>query len=337
MEQGRAVSRQNSHALASVALAREGVTAQDRYPCGTSDTYVAPSTTESGFTPKYLLEYQVTPAVLTYASVAKGFREGGNNIALPPGPPPTGCDQDLANAGLTASQVAAFKSDDLWSYELGFKSSFLDHRFTLNGAGFWIDWSNIQQQISLPLCGYGVTGNSGAARSTGFELELSGRPVAELTLGLGVGYTNAHITEQGAGSPQKVGSPVYQVPEITIDGNVEYQRHLTATWSGFSRLDYSHVSGSYSANNTQIDPLYRPAYDIGDIRLVARHPSISTRTPPRESRCFVAAARRPGSRGHRTQCERSGEPVHRWRNHRSSAALPPTASAGGTSTSDGGG
>jgi iron complex outermembrane receptor protein len=232
-------------------------------------TYIAPSTTESGFTPRYLLEYKVTPDLLVYASGAKGFREGGNNIALPPGQPPIGCDQDLANDHLTAAQVATFKSDTLWSYEVGFKSSFAERRFTLNGSGFVIDWSNIQQQISLPLCGYGITGNSGAARSSGFELEFSGRPISELTLGLGVGYTDARITQQGAGSPQTVGSPVYNVPEITVASNAEYERHLTGNWTGFTRLDYSHVSGSYSVN-TQVTPLYRPAYNIGDIRLGGR-------------------------------------------------------------------
>ena len=67
-------------------------------------------------------------------AAAKGFREGGNNIALPAGPPPIGCDQDLANLGVTAASVAAFKSDNLWNYEAGFKSSFADRRFTLNGA-----------------------------------------------------------------------------------------------------------------------------------------------------------------------------------------------------------
>ena len=41
---------------------------------------------------------------------------------------------------------------------------------------------------------------------------------------------------------------------------------LTASWTGFTRLDYSHVSGSYSVN-TQVTPLYRPAYNIGDVRL----------------------------------------------------------------------
>ena len=100
---------------------------------------------------------------------------------------------------MTASQVATFIVRHLWSYELGFKSSFAERRFTLNGAGFVIDWSNIQQQISLPLCGYGITGNSGAARSKGFELEFSGRPIPELTLGVGVGYrTRASLNKEPA-------------------------------------------------------------------------------------------------------------------------------------------
>ena len=45
---------------------------------------------------------------------------------------------------------------------------------------------------------------------------------------------------------------------------------LTASWTGFTRLDYSHVSGSYSVN-TQVTPLYRPAYNIGDVRLGGRN------------------------------------------------------------------
>src|SRR5437764_2066383 len=109
-----------------------------------------------------------------------------------------------------------FKSDNLWNYEAGFKSSFADRRFTLNGAAFSIDWDKIQQAVHLPLCGYGYTGNAGRARSTGFELEFNGRPLPELTLGLGVGYTGAHLTEQGPGTPQRAGSPVYQVPDLTI-------------------------------------------------------------------------------------------------------------------------
>jgi iron complex outermembrane recepter protein len=232
--------------------------------------YNASPTSESGFTPKYLLEYKALPEVLLYASAAKGFREGGNNIALPPGPPPAGCDQDLANLGVTAAGVATFKSDNLWNYEAGFKSSFADRRFTLNGSAFSIDWDKIQQAVHLPLCGYGYTGNAGRARSTGGELEFTGRLLPELTLGLGVGYEDAHITEQGGGTPQPAGSPVYQVPKHTVAANLEYQRSLAAGWGGFARVDYANVGSSYSANNDVIAPRYRSGYSLTDLRFGGR-------------------------------------------------------------------
>jgi outer membrane receptor protein involved in Fe transport len=232
--------------------------------------YVAPSTSESGFTPKYLLEYKALPEVMLYASATKGFRTGGNNIALPPGPPPAGCDQDLLNLGVTPAEIAAFKSDSIWNYEAGFKSSFADRRFTLNGAGYSIDWNKIQQAVHLPLCGYGYTGNAGRARSTGFELEFTGKLLPELTLGLGYGYEDAHITERGGGTPQLSGSPVYQVPKDTISANLEYARPLAAGWAGFARADYAQVGSSYSANNDVIAPRYRAGFNLTDLRLGGR-------------------------------------------------------------------
>jgi outer membrane receptor protein involved in Fe transport len=246
---------------------------------GGASTYNVPGFDEKGYTPKYLLEYKVTPDILAYASAAKGFRPGGDNIELPPGPAPFGCDTDLHNLGVTAAQIATFRSDSLWDYEGGFKTSLLDHRYTLNATGFVIEWSNIQQLVALPLCGYGYTGNSGKAQSAGAELEFNGRPLPELTVGLGLGYDDAHITQQGTGSPQPVGSPVYQVPTWTISTNLEYTRHITADWSGFGRVDYSYVGPSYSANNAIVNPqtglaeLFRRAgYDIVDLRGGVRVP-----------------------------------------------------------------
>jgi len=238
---------------------------------GAPHHYAATPTGESGFTPRYVLEYRVTPDILTYASAAKGFREGGNNSVLPVGPPPQGCSEDLANIGLTPSGVLTFRSDSLWSYELGFKSSFLERRFTLNAAGFVIEWNNIQQQVSLPLCGYSFTGNSGKAQSSGFELEFNGKLSAGLIMGLGVGYEDARITQKGPGTPQPVGSSVYQVPGLNLSANATYERPLNRNWKGFARLDYSHTGESFSGNNTPLNPSRRPAYNITDLRLGVRH------------------------------------------------------------------
>lgn len=237
---------------------------------GNTQTYLAPSTNDSGFTPRYVLEYRVTPNLLSYASAAKGFRQGGNNPAVPLGPPPQGCSQDLANLGLTPAQVLAFRPDSLWSYELGVKSSFLDRRFTANAAAFLVDWSDIQQQVALPLCGYFLTGNSGRAQSDGFEFEFDGQLLPGLTLGIGVGYVHARITEKGVGSVQPVGSPLYQVPNLTLTGSVDYRWPLTANWAGFGRIDSSYIGESYSANNGALHPLHRPSYEITNLRIGVR-------------------------------------------------------------------
>jgi iron complex outermembrane recepter protein len=231
--------------------------------------YTATPTSDSGFTPRYLLEYELTPDFLTYASAAKGFREGGNNLALPLGPPPAGCSQDLADIGVTASQAANFRSDSLWDYELGFKSSFLERRFTVNATGFIIEWDNIQQPVQLPLCGYNFTANAGKAQSAGFEFEFGAKLLPELTVGFGVGYNDARITEKGL-TPQPVGSPVYQVPDLTLNANVEYDHHVSGNWAAFARVDYSYVGESYSANNSALNPLRRPAYEIMDLRAGVR-------------------------------------------------------------------
>jgi len=64
----------------------------------------------------------------------------------------------------------------------------------------------------------------GAHSGLMYALPVAGGFVAErihLTLGLGFGYENARITEQGSGTPQTVGSPVYQVPRVTLASNLE--------------------------------------------------------------------------------------------------------------------
>ena len=241
----------------------------------------ATTTTESGVNPKAQIDYHITPDHMVYGMVAKGFRPGGLVPSTPAGVPGGGsldCLADLKaiDPNLTLDATRRFKSDSLWNYEIGTKTTWLDRRLTLNAAAFYIKWKDIQQQILLA-CGFQYRANAGAAESKGGEFELHARPTASLDVSLGVGYQDAKITAASSGgavSPQQPGSPIYQVPDWTANGAISYTTVLTSAWSLVSGADWSHVGKSFSGNNNPVDPRERAAYDLINARLAFVHGSM---------------------------------------------------------------
>ena len=227
-------------------------------------------TTENGVNPKFEIDYHFDPDQMVYALASKGFRPGGLVPIVPAGAPGTGADCVAAlkavNPNITLAQTRSFNSDSLWNYELGTKTSWLDHKVTFDAAAFYIDWKNIQQEILLS-CGFQYTANAGAAVSKGGEMEIRARPLQPLEFSLGVGYQNAKITESSAASPQLVGSPIYQVPDWTANTAVTYTVPLTGEWLFVGAADWSYIGRSYSGNNDPADPRERPSYRLINTRL----------------------------------------------------------------------
>jgi outer membrane receptor protein involved in Fe transport len=222
--------------------------------------------TQSGVNPKIELQDQLTPQQMIYATASKGFRPGGINPAIPTA---FGCGASLAQLGVTAAEANRFKSDSLWNYELGTKTSWLDQRLTVDGAVYYIDWKDLQQDVLLA-CGFGYTGNVGSAKSEGFELETHARPASSLDLSAGVGYEHAVITESSTTSPQQPGSPVYQVPDWTANVAATQTHTLTSAMALVSNLTYGYVGHSWSANNNPFDPRLRAAYGLLDARFALK-------------------------------------------------------------------
>jgi iron complex outermembrane receptor protein len=227
------------------------------------------TTTESGVNPKFEADYHLTPDDMVYANVAKGYRPGGLVPIVPSGQAGTATDCVAAlktvDPNVTLAQTRSYQSDSLWNYELGAKTAWFDHRLTVDAAGFYIKWKDIQQEILLS-CGFQYTANAGAAESKGGELEIRARPIDPLEISLGAGYQNATITEQGAGSPQTVGSPIYQVPNWTGNGAISYTTQLTSDWKLTGGTDYSYIGRSYSGNNNPAEPRLRPSYRLINAR-----------------------------------------------------------------------
>jgi iron complex outermembrane recepter protein len=224
------------------------------------------SSYDSGTNPKFELSYRLAPDLLSYATAAKGFRPGG------PLPGLTGviCNADLAALGLS-SLPTSFKADTLWSYELGAKTAWLDNRLTINGAIYYIDWSNIQQNISLPTCGLNFTGNFGTAFSEGGELEIHYEPTSTLRLTLGAAYNEAKLLSTVVGAQGGKGDPLESTPKWMGSVSAEYHRQFGNAGSAYARLDFSTTSHQY--NNFTPTSIYynRAGYSLANVRVGAKH------------------------------------------------------------------
>ncbi|MBS0418370.1 MAG: TonB-dependent receptor [Proteobacteria bacterium] len=233
------------------------------------------TTKESGTNPKIAVDYHLTPDHMLYAVASKGFRPGGLVPAVPAGAPNTATDCVAAlaqqNPGVSLANTRSYKSDSLWNYELGTKTSWLNHKLTLNAAGFYVRWKDIQQAVLLS-CGFQFITNAGAATSKGGELELSVRVLDGLDFSLGLGYQDAKISAASAASPQPAGSPVFQVPDWTANSSLAYRWPLPGGhWRLLSTLDYSYVGRSFSGNNNAAEPRERLPYQLVNLRLAAEH------------------------------------------------------------------
>ncbi|WP_233839928.1 TonB-dependent receptor [Dyella sp. 2HG41-7] len=206
---------------------------------------------DTGVTPKYTLEYQITPDKMVYATASQGYRPGGPNNPAPV----SLCGQEVEGLGLNASQLSTYSPDYLWNYEIGAKTSWLDHRLTVNASVYRIDWSQVQQQIVLQ-CGFNITANFGNAVSQGGEVEMQFRPIKSLTLGAGFGYTDAYLKNDVPGTDAKAGNRLVNVPRVSGSASAEYRHPVSGNYDGFLRADVSYV-GRENFLYDQASPFYQ--------------------------------------------------------------------------------
>jgi len=227
------------------------------------------SASEKPVTPKAVLSWQPDRDNLMYVSASKGFRPGGPNVGVG-----LICSGDLDSLGLPVvggqRQVPGqFGSDSLWSYEIGSKNTFLDHRLQINASIFYIDWKNIQQNVYLPSCGEQFTANLGKARSEGGDIEVLYKPIEALTFDVRAAYTEAKLTKTSCagvltfngsgctGTDPATGLPISGAP-IASNGDALLGAPWSFTassefhfpeWQGrtpYARLDFEHSTAQKS-------------------------------------------------------------------------------------------
>jgi outer membrane receptor protein involved in Fe transport len=208
-------------------------------------------------TPKFSLTYDATRDLTLYASASQGYRIGGSETYVTPGL----CATDLANLGLAAAPQT-FNSDSLWSYEAGLKARFFDDTLSINLDGYYVRWSNIQQTVSLPICGETITTNVGDAESYGPELEINYRPIHDLTLGLSTEYTHDALTKVTSSVGASVGDHILNVPEWMATVRAEYAHPIADDIKGFVRADDDWTGPSNGAFSPTNPDYSRPVYSV---------------------------------------------------------------------------
>lgn len=226
-----------------------------------------PAKTYESWTPKFAIEYQVAPDLFVYGSATKGYKSGGTNFAA------------------TNLLALTFNPEELWSYEGGFKSDWLDHRVRVNLTGFYYDYQDLQVQ-SLIAPGVVSIGNAATATVRGLELETVFRPLTGLTMTLNYAwldseydsFPNAAVPSQlrpyvstsprytaATGTFNASGNRLTAAPESSVSASVQYE-HPISTGSVFVRGEYYWQDRAYyDPSNVLI--MSQDAYDLVNLSL----------------------------------------------------------------------
>lgn len=146
-----------------------------------SGTVLAPVQNQySKFTPKFGLNYKVTPSILLFASYSEGFKSGGYN--------------GLAS---TAVQVrTAFQPQYTDAWEVGMKADLLGNTLRVNVSAFKNEISNRQQTLTLPNGSFLVENYN--ADLKGLEAEVTWRATDALSLWTSLAVNDGKYTAGGS-------------------------------------------------------------------------------------------------------------------------------------------
>lgn len=219
----------------------------------------------NGVVPKVAVSYSPSDDLLLYARVEEGFRSGGVNINTPTSA--LFVDREEGQA-----KVDTFLSDELWNYEFGLKSQWLDQRLRLNAAVFYVVWRDIQSDQLLPN-GLGYIVNAGDGRNWGVEVELEFHPVDALQIRANLLVNSPDITIPNPVLGSQKGAGLPGVADLTAGLGVDYAFSLPGDFTATVSFDYAYVGRSSLVFSETNKALLMGGYHVGNLRLgVARGP-----------------------------------------------------------------
>jgi iron complex outermembrane receptor protein len=135
-------------------------------------------------TPKFGVDWQITPDILTYASFTKGFKSGGFNPVAP---------ASSIGAGQIGRPVP-YNPENVASSEIGLKLTTLGQRLRVNLAAFQAKYTDMQLPQFFPGTTTSYTSNASSATIKGIELEPTWQPVGSFQLYGNMTFTTGEYT-----------------------------------------------------------------------------------------------------------------------------------------------
>ena len=223
----------------------------------------------SGFNPRFDLSYSPNGDLNTYLSASKGYRPGGPSY----GPFPSTCGKGTNSR---------YNSDSIWDYEIGEKAKLFDNWLTINSDFYYIKWSNVQETVTLPLCGYTYETNAGDGRSFGPEIEVNAKVSPNWTVTASGSYTDAKINHPsstfitsvlstavsggipGCPNASNCQVPILNVPKSAGSLSVVYSTKIY-DYNFTARVSDVYVGQSY--DQAYQFPISLPSYSIANARV----------------------------------------------------------------------
>ncbi len=197
------------------------------------------------------LNWQVTDKALIYASYNHGFKSGAyNGVAL-----------------FDVNELTVVNPEFVDAFEVGAKTIWFDNRVTLNGAIFYNDFEDLQQNriVSLP----GAPGpvltlqNAASAEVFGAELEAQIFPTDRLRGIFGLSFLDSEYTDfELAEGISAAGNKMIGAPDISFNGMVEYDIVLGEYGLIVPRFEFTYT------DNIFLDPTNRPDLQVNDYWLL---------------------------------------------------------------------
>ncbi|MDT8320101.1 MAG: TonB-dependent receptor, partial [Xanthomonadales bacterium] len=226
-------------------------------------------TSADGLAPRLMADWSLTDNLSLNGQVSKGFRLGGINDPLNV---PLCTPQDLETFGGREN----WEDEELWNYELGLKSSFMDGRATFNMAVFYQDISDLQATVTAGSCSSRVVFNVPDAHSTGVELELAVQATERFDFALTASFIEAELdstvtSTDGEGNTTVVGgiedgNRLATVPEVQGAAAANYVWPVSNEWDAYVTGIVQYVGDRFTQIGDQ-------AEGFGTVNLLAFEPN----------------------------------------------------------------